>query len=523
MEMDQDFKTVGDVIAIVKRRKNYLIWPALGVFALAVVIAFAWPPTYRSISTILIEEQEIPREYVMTTVSSYAEQRLQTINQRIMSSTRLTEIINRFKLYEDLRQKWSMEEVTDKMRKKDIKFETISADVIDRRTGRPTAATIAFSLSYEGPNPAVVQQVANVLASLYLEENLRVREQQTEGATKFMEDERKIVEEQLAEIDKQISEFKQKNINTLPELAQYNLQIVDRIEQDIDRLNNQLKELREKETYLRSQLASVPIDSSNPDKDRLRELRVKLVNLQSRFTDEYPDVKKTKAEITDLEKKLRTTGQNPIDSKPDNPAYVTLAAQLASTRSEIESVKRQIATSQAKRNDYQRRIATAPRVEESYKVLMSQRNSLQAKIEDLSKKYMESKVASGLEKGQMGERFTLIDAARLPEKPVRPNIPAILLIGLVLGIGAGVGSAALKEFSDQSVRSAGQLANALGLTVLAVIPDIVSAEEMAQEKRQRKEILIGVAVVIVCAIIIFHFFVMDLDILWAKITRRMVL
>jgi len=514
---------MGDVIAIVKRRKNYLIWPAVGVFVLSVIIAFAWPPTYRSTSTILIEEQEIPREYVMTTVSSYAEQRLQTINQRIMSSTRLTEIINRFNLYADLKEKWAMEEIIDKMRKKDIKFDLINADVIDRRTGRPTAATIAFSLAYEGRSPAVVQQVANVLASLYLEENLRVREQQTEGAMKFMEDERKLVEEQLAEIDKQISDFKQKNVNTLPELSQYNLQGLDRLEQDIDRLNSQLKELREKENYLQSQLASVPLDSSNPDKDRLRELRVKLVNLESRFTDEYPDVKKTKAEIADLEKKLKATGQNPIDNKPDNPAYVTLSAQLASTRSEIESVRRQINSSQAKRNDYHRRIALSPKVEESYKVLMSQRNSLQAKIEDLSKKYMESKVASGLEKGQMGERFTLIDAARLPEKPVSPNIPAILLIGLVLGIGAGVGSAALKEFSDQSVRSAGQLANALGLTVLAVVPEILTAEDTAQDARQRKEILIGVAVVIVCAIAIFHFFVMDLDILWAKITRRMVL
>jgi uncharacterized protein involved in exopolysaccharide biosynthesis len=229
------------------------------------------------------------------------------------------------------------EEIIDKMRKKDVKFELISADVIDRRTGRPTAATIAFQLSYEGRNPAVVQQVANVLASLYLEENLRVREQQTEGATKFMAEERKSVEEQLAEADKKIAEFKQGNLNTLPELSQYNIQTIDRIDQDIERFHSQLKELREKENYLQTQLASIPTDASNPDKDRLRELRVKLINLESRFTDEYPDVKKTKAEIAELEKKLKNSGQNPIDSKPDNPAYATLAAQLASTRSEIDS------------------------------------------------------------------------------------------------------------------------------------------------------------------------------------------
>ncbi|HTZ40365.1 MAG TPA: chain-length determining protein [Syntrophales bacterium] len=519
--MDQDVKTLGDVVDIAKRRRKYLIWPAVGVFALAVMIAFVWPPTYRSTSTILIEEQEIPREYVMTTVSSYAEQRLQTINQRIMSTSRLMEIINRFNLYANKREKWTMEEIVDRMRKKDVKFELINADVIDRRTGRPTAATIAFSVAFEGADPSVVQQVANVLASLYLEENLRVREQQTEGATRFMEDERRAVEEQMAEIDRQITAFKQLNVNTLPELAPYNLQIVDRLDQDIDRFNNQLKELNEKENYLQSQLASIPQDSTNPDKDRLRELRVKLINLESRFTDEYPDVKKTKAEIADLERKLKGSAAASQDSRPDNPAYVTLAAQLASTRSEIESVRRQLSTAQERRNDYQRRIATSPRVEESYRSLMTRRNNLQAKYEDLTKKYMEAKVAYGLEKGQMGERFTLIDAAILPEKPVRPNILAIILIGFVLGIGAGVGTAALKEFGDQSFRSAEALSEAVALPVLGVIPEILTLQDMARIKKRTVVVTASVVCACLIGIVVFHFFIMDLDIFWAKLMRKM--
>ena len=104
----EDIKSVGDVVAIIKRRKWYIILPAVSIFLLAVIVAFAWPRTYRSASTILIEEQEIPREYVMTTVYSYAEQRLQAINQRIMSSTRLTEIIKKQNLYADLQKKSTM-------------------------------------------------------------------------------------------------------------------------------------------------------------------------------------------------------------------------------------------------------------------------------------------------------------------------------------------------------------------------------------------------------------------------------
>jgi polysaccharide biosynthesis transport protein len=509
----EEIKSAGDVIAIVKRRKWYVIVPSVSIFLIAVIMAFALPRTYRSTSTILIEEQEIPREYVMTTVSSYAEQRLQNINQRIMSSTRLTEIINKLNLYADRRDKWTVEEIIDRMRK-DIKFEMISADVIDRRAGRSTAAAIAFSISFESRNPAVAQQVANVLTSLYLEENLRVRGQQTEGAMKFMEEERKAVEEQMADIDKQIAAFKQRYMNALPELAPYNLGAIDRVEQSIDRLKDKLKELKEKEIYLQTQLASAP------SSDRLRELRMQLKSLEGRYTSKHPDIIKAKAEIEELEK-LKASGKGSTD-EPDNPAHVNLSAQLASIRTEIDAVKRQIADEEGKRSSYDGRLATSARIEESYRLLMAKRNSLQAKYDDISKKYLESKTASGLEKDQMGERFTLLDSARLPEKPVTPNVPAIIFIGLVLGIGAGVGSAGLREFSDHSVRTAGSLSSALGLPVLAVIPDIVIAEEETlQDVQTRKKIIIGVAAAIVCAIIIFHFFVMDLDVLWARIMRKL--
>ncbi|MEM2983404.1 MAG: Wzz/FepE/Etk N-terminal domain-containing protein, partial [Candidatus Bathyarchaeia archaeon] len=206
--MEQETKTIQDFKEILKRRKWSFILPLLIVFIIGTIVAFALPPIYRSTATILIEEQEIPREYVMSTVTSYAEQRLQSINQRIMSSSRLLEIINRFNLYADLRKKWVIEEIIEKMRE-DIKFQTISADVVDRRTGRPTAATIAFTVSYEGKNPALVQQVANVLASLYLEENMRTREEQTVGATRFLEEELKEVQAKLANLDARIAQYKQ--------------------------------------------------------------------------------------------------------------------------------------------------------------------------------------------------------------------------------------------------------------------------------------------------------------------------
>jgi uncharacterized protein involved in exopolysaccharide biosynthesis len=280
-----------------------------------------WTPVYRSSSTILIEDQDISRDYVTSIITSYADQRLQTINQRIMSASRLLEIIKRFNLYSDKRERWTTEEIVDNMRKKDIKFETITADVIDSRTGRPATATIAFTVSYEGKNRLEVQQVANVLASLYLEENIKVVDQQTGGTTKFLEEEMKSVQNDLAELEKKIAAYKEKNPRALPELMQFNLQVMDSNERSYDQIKDHLRTLRERESYLRTELATIMPDAKNQDKERLKELRVELGSLKVRFSDEYPDVIKTKAEIAELEKRLGSAEiQKAVAEKPDNPA-----------------------------------------------------------------------------------------------------------------------------------------------------------------------------------------------------------
>ncbi len=519
--MQEEITSVQDYIAIVKRRKWSLVIPAVIVFTIAAVAAFVWPPTYRSTSTILIEEQEIPRDFVASTVTGFADQRLQVINQRVMISTKLLEIVNRFDLYPDLRRTKTTEEVIDKM-KKDITFKTISADVMDSKTNRPSVATIAFSLSYDGKIPELTQKVTGVLTSLYLEENLKVREQQTAGTFKFLEEEAQNVKNQLMKIDAELSDFKKKNMDALPELLQVNLQVLDRTDRDIGQMNDMLRSLREKESELLSQLNNFPTDADNQDKALLRELKAKLVQLESRYSDKYPDVIKMKAEIARLEERLGASSSGKsAPEKPDNPVYITMASQLASVKSNIGSMVRQIDDLRRKQAEYQRRIEATPKADEIYKGLVSERNNTQAKYDDLIRKTMEAKVAQGLEKGQMGERFNLIDPARLPERPVKPNIPAILLIGIVLGIGAGVGVAAIKEFSDRSVRSAVVLTKNFGLPVLGSVPEIITWGDKKRLRLKRIAAFCGILVAIAAAIAVFHFFVMDMDVLWAKIARRL--
>jgi len=501
------------------------IVPALLIFIIAVVAAIVLPPVYRSTSTILIEEQDIPLEYVRATVNTFAEQQLQVINQRIMTTSKLLEIINRLGLYRDVRDSETTEEIVDQMRK-DIKLQPISVDVVDPKTGRPTTATIAFSLSYEGKSdPAKVQQVTNILTSLFLDENIKVREEQASGISSFIEEEMNKVKSDLKEIDKQLAEYKQKNINELPELLQVNQQSLNNAEQQKQMLLERLSYLKEREGSLMGELAGTPRDLLDLDKRRLQELKLNLVSLTKKFSKDYPDVITTRQEIEELEKKISNeSGASGNSPMPDNPSYVNIDSQLKSIQGEIAAVNAQIANLDKGITEYRSRIGLTPGVESSYSRLLSERNNTQAKYDDLMRKLMEARVSQGLEREQKGERFTLIEPPLLPEKPFKPNRMAIIVIGFVLGCGIGAGTAAAREFLDESVHEPEDLAFISSYPLLAVIPYIPNDQDLSRHNRMRKTVMkmlmIGAVAAFVIILAGIHLFYMHLDILWAKVQTR---
>ncbi len=519
--MEEHEMTPNDYLRVLKRRKLSLLIPAALVFTVSLIIAMVLPPAYKSVSTILIEEQEIPADFVMSTVTSYAEQRLQTINQRIMSSNRLLEIINRLNLYPELRGTASTEEIVEEMRG-NISLEYISADIVDRRTGRPASATIAFTLGYESTgSPNTVQKVSNVLASLFLEENLQVRERQALEATTFLEEELAKVSDELFEVENKIAVFKNEHLNELPEMLAMNMQSLHNIEINIDRANEQLRSLEERRDSLEIDLANLSPKLIMEDKSRLEQLKLELTHMETKFSPLHPDVIKTKAEIADLEKKVKDEAAEISPQLPDNPAYITMTSQIGGLRSQIDSTHRQIKDLEAKAESLEQHIKITPNVEEKYNFFLSKRNNLQSKHDDLSRKLMEAKVAYGLEKEQKGERFTLIDPARLPEEPSKPNRLAIILIGLVLGLGSGVGAAALKEFGDQSFYDAQRLSEKFSFPVLATVPHISTDKDRELATRNRKILLFGSVAGLVIAVLLLHFLVMDLSVFWAKLTRKL--
>lgn len=480
--MTRQIKTIGDMLGICSRRKWIIITIAASVFITAAVVALSLPKKYRSTATILIEAQEVPSEYVKANISSYADQRIQTINQRIMGSPRLLDIVKRFRLYGARNDRVATEALIERMRS-DIKFTPISADLADPRSGRPGQTTIAFSITYEGSDPVVVQQVASELSLLYLAENLKGRDKQSAGTFRFLQEEMVVMEQKVAAIDRRIAVFKQENIDTLPELSQVNVQAYEQVDREIRLLNDQLRAAREKEGNMVSQLTMVEPESNTNHKESLRQLKLVLTDLKSRFSELHPDVKKVRFEIAELENEIKARNDN---RQVDNPAYVTLTAQLAGTRSDIDSLRRQIAAMTSKRETYQRRIHSSPHVEEGYKAILLERDTLQQKYNDLAKKTMEASLAHVMEKEQLGERFTLVDPARLPHKPTGPNVPAIILLGLIVGLGAGVSLAVALESFDDSLRLPEELSALSGFIVLATIPDFGAAVEVERNKKSSR-------------------------------------
>jgi uncharacterized protein involved in exopolysaccharide biosynthesis len=574
----------GDIqqyLAVIKRRKYQFILPAVIVFFLATVVTFLLPPVYKSTATILIEAQEIPSELVQSTVTGYVEQRLQAITQLVLSRTRLSEIINRFELYQDLRRRYSTEEIVENMRE-DIQMEPITAEVINPQSGRPGSATIAFTLSYEGKDPRKVAQVANVLTSLYLEENLRNREEKARTTFEFLENQLTQLRQEIVVTEKRIAAFKEKHINALPELMQINLQTMERLRREIDAKEEEIKTLVNRKIYLEGQLASVEpamynvtldgkrvmtpkeelealrsqylslrsthsemhpdvislkkrveaMESEVSTRDTLRELyrqlqekEKELAQLSKNYSGNHPDVIKLNKEVAGLREEVKNLSEKQTvlkaeNEKPENPAYINLQTQIASTRMEIDNAREELTLLKKKYDDYQQRVENTPQVEQEYRALQRDYTNAQAKYQETMNRLLAAREAKGLEESRMAEKFTIIDPPVMPEKPDRPNRLALLLVGMVLSVGSGVGFGSMAEYMDRSVRSPDELAQVSGQPVLAVIPYLETPGDLLKRRRRRWAIAGGSIGLFAVGLTAVHFLYRPLDILWLKIVRR---
>jgi uncharacterized protein involved in exopolysaccharide biosynthesis len=302
--------TLADGWAAVARRAFPAFWVGLDVLIIAIAATMLWPATYRSTGTILIEQQELPADLVQSTITSFADQRIQVISERVMTTDNLLRIIQNYTLYPRLREREPREVLMAKMRK-DIHFQMISADVMDPRQGRATKANIAFSVSYDSPSPQMAARVANELVSLYLDENVRSRRQLSADAANFLDDEANKLDQNIAMIESSIEKFKDHHINTLPDQALINRETLIRSEDEVRDIDTQLRSLQQQSTYLDAQLAQLSPSSQvytstgervlSPS-DRLKFLRTEYARLSGIYAPDHPDVLRIKREMEGLEK-----------------------------------------------------------------------------------------------------------------------------------------------------------------------------------------------------------------------------
>jgi uncharacterized protein involved in exopolysaccharide biosynthesis len=554
------------------------------VFAVFVGIAFMLPPIYQSKATVLIEEQQIPKDYIKSTVTSYVEERLQVITKQIMSRPRLLEIVNQFNLYPEMRDRYLTEEILQKMRE-DISLEEAGTNVVNERSGKQSYATIAFTLSYEGRNPGQVQKVTSQLASLYLEEDLKAREKSASNTTAFFEDELSRLKDEIQKYEAKIREFKEAHIGELPGQNEMNLRLFLQFERDLDNVDSRIMSLRERKIHLQGQMANVdpllPIKTQEGDfamnpRDRLKRYRLEYISLRSKVSEKHPDIKRLKREIEELENQVGETNDSVIkitrlselqvrlatlqgkygpkhpdvvklkkevellsaevdqlvtekaisevsQQKPDNPVYISLMTQLVITDTELKERLQEKNKIQEMIADYQRRIERAPMIEKDFNNLTIDYENSRQKYNEISNKLLESKVAQGMEESQRGERFTIIEPAQLPEKPYKPNRLAIILLGFLFASGAGIGVSAFQEYLDHSVKTSDELSALTGVPVFSVI-SLVQTDEERRAKRFKK---VAWGSGVLCAIAVVWWavdtFVLPSEIIWLKIQKSLLM
>ena len=570
--------SLGEILGALKRRKKPASLAFAVVFAASLLYAVLASPVYKSSSTILIEQQEIPQDLVRTTVTSYADQRIQMILQRVMTFAKLSELIKKYELYSDERQKKPLESIVEMMRK-DIGQKMISADVVDPRSGRPMEATIAFSLSYKSESAKTAQQVANELTTLFLSENIKNRKEMANEAEGFLSAEVNRLELKSKELESKLSAFKEKNLKFLPEMTSVNMSIMDRSERELFDVNRQIQALEERQIYLQSQLSQISPRASVMAGDaeqvlspqaRAKLLQNRIISLSVTYTDSHPDISNARREldeiiddgylpsdalflkkqieiyhadlygaerstdlsadrknlllerIASLEESLSGVGQSGQIklSEADNPAYIQMATSLEATVSELKHFKTSRIELKRKISDLEQALAGTPDVERRYRNLARDYDNTSMKYRELKEKQLQASLAKTLEDERKGERFTLIEPPLMPEKPLKPNRMLIAIGGLMFSIFAAVGVVFVTEKLDDSFSSVMSVKRSIGVAPLAVIPHIVTISEQRKHTQARAVFLImGVLMVSILTITI-HMAVMPIDVLWYAAVRK---
>jgi polysaccharide biosynthesis transport protein len=496
-------------LGVVQRRHLQFLIPLF--LGWAVVWGSSWvlAPRYLSSTLILVEQPTMPKDYVTPNVNDDLQDRMQSITQQILSRTRLLHIIDQFNLYVGPHSQPSPDQKVEVMRK-DIGIELVR-DARNQIT--------AFNVSYSSRDPRVAQRITSELTNLFINENLEVRQQQSEDTTQFLEGQLETARKALADQEEKIREFKGQHVGELPAQVGSNLQILAGLQSQLQTEEDALNTAKQQRVYLETLMTQYRSLQSTPKTAggaatvglpaidaELDKLRAQLADLSSHYTDRHPDVRKVKQQIADTEKtrdrliadlKARnaapadpdaTTTPDPSTMADASSPMVQLQGQLQSNRIEIASRERAVADLKNKVVDYQARLNQEPVREQQLSDLTRGYEQSKANYDGLLKKKNESAMATSMELLQQGERFRIIDPPSLPAKPDFPNRLKFCGIGLGVGLALGVVVAGAFEMMDDRVYDEKELQKLLSIAVISEIPALSVPSD---EQRERRRLWLG--------------------------------
>ncbi len=479
--------TLDDYLAMLRRRMKVILIPALLAPLAGFLISYVFSAKYTSQSLVLVTPPKIPDAVVQQVFTEDLTQHITTIEQRVLSPSQLRPMVEKLGL---ARGGQSADDVIGDIQV-NMTIEPVP-DLSEFGAGKPrrpgqNSSVPGFYVNYTASTAKEAKDVCTELTSMLLEEDLKSRQDATQGTTFFLTKQVEDAKQNLDDMDKKLAAFKNQHMGQLPEDEDNNLKILMGLNSQLDANTQTLNRANQDKSYTESLLAQqlaawkTSQSATNPQtlQQQLSQLQAELIDLQARYTDDHPDVIKAKADIAEVKKELAAinngsaTGSDSANDKAsasEPPEIRQLRLQihqyqdlLSQTTKDQKKLQQEIAV-------YQSRVASSPAVEEEYKELARDYDNAQKVYQDDLAKQSKSKMASQAEQQQQGEQMSLLNPANMPDSPSFPNRLLFAGGGLGAGLILGFGLAFWLEFRDKCIRTEPDAEAALELPVLVAVP-----------------------------------------------------